>query len=302
MGKPRADIANIGGGGRGRLYFAVCLFLLILTAALRFWDLPEQILWYDEATVANHSRDSFSELVRLTRYYDTSPILNPAILYAAQQIASSPLMVRLASAVAGILTVAAMLLLLPRAGVSRGVVLPGALLYILSVPAIEYAQSALVYTVDALVATLLIAGLLQYRHNGKKLLLGASLFMAPITQYGLVLLGVAAIGAALAHSPGAGRQVWDYGKGRVGRWAGRRMGLLGPAAFFVAGCAVTYAVTLRFQLADRGRVVGYLEPFYYQGDGNDPVAIWEFVYSRTGWFLEYHLPQNIELQIGRAHV
>ena len=276
--------------GRGRWYFAVCLFLLIIAAALRFWDLPEHILWYDEATVANHARESISELVRLTRYYDTSPILNPAILYTIQQIESSPLTVRLASAAAGTLTVGAMLFLLPRAGLSRRIALPAALLYILSVPAIEHGQSALVYTVDALVATLLIAGLLQYVHNGKKMLLGMSLFMAPLTQYGLVLLSIAVIGAALAHSPCYGGRVWDYGKGRVGRWVGRRIGLVGPMAFFIAGCIVTYAVTLRFQLADRGRVVGYLEPFYYQGELNDLVSMLEFVYSRIGWFLRYHLP------------
>ena len=174
---------------------------------MRFWDLPEHILWYDEATVANHARESISELVRLTRYYDTSPILNPAILYTIQQIESSPLTVRLASAAAGTLTVAAMLFLLPRAGLARRIALPAALLYILSVPAIEHSQSALVYTVDALVATLLIAGLLQYVHSGKKILLGASLFMAPLTQYGLVLLSIAVIGAALAHSPGYGGRV-----------------------------------------------------------------------------------------------
>ena len=283
--------------GQGRWHFAVSLALLVVAAALRFWELPEHILWYDEATAANHARGSLSELLRNTQNYNTSPILNPLLLFAIQKIESSPLSVRMASASGGVMTVAALLFLLPRAGISRGIALPAALLYILSASAIREAQDAREYSTDAFVATMLIIGLLQYLRNGKKLLLGASLFIAPLTQYGLVLLGAAAIGVALISSPASDvLSLAAYnkksGKRMLGHWARRRLPLLWPAAFFLAGCAITYALTLRFQLDDRERVIAYLDHSYYLGNWNDLTSILEFVQSRTWLFLTYHLPQD----------
>ena len=190
-----------------------------------------------------------------------------------------------------------MLFLLPRAGISRGVALPAALLYLISVPAIREAQDAREYSIDAFVATLLVIGLLQYLRNGKKSLLGASLFIAPLTQYGLVLLGTAAIGVALISAPPSAvlnlaANGKNSGNSMLARWAGQRLPLLWPAAFFLAGCAITYTLTLRFQLDDRERVIAYLDHSYYLGNWNDLASILEFAYSRTWLFLTYHLPQD----------
>ena len=58
------------------------------------------------------------------------------------------------------------------------------------------------YSVDALVAVLMIAGLLWYLRDGRKALLCASLLIGPLLQYGLVLFAAAAaIGAAMIHPP-----------------------------------------------------------------------------------------------------
>ena len=57
--------------------------------------------------------------------------------------------------------------------------------------AIRHAQDAREYSIDALLAVLLIAGLLWYLRDGRKALLGVALFVAPLLQYGLVLFGVA---------------------------------------------------------------------------------------------------------------
>lgn len=67
---------------------------------------------------------------------------------------------------------AAILLLLPRMGVSRPAALLAALLATLSTAAVEYAQVAREYSIDTLVAVLLIAGLLSYLREGRKALLG----------------------------------------------------------------------------------------------------------------------------------
>ena len=77
---------------RQRYYIAAALCLLTLTAILRFYQLPEHILWYDEAVAANHAQQSISHLIHETRHHNTSPILNPLILYAAQKIVLLPLL------------------------------------------------------------------------------------------------------------------------------------------------------------------------------------------------------------------
>ena len=276
---------------RQRCYIAAALCLLTLTAILRFYQLPEHILWYDEAVAANHAQQSISHLLHETRHHNTSPILNPLILYATQKIHSSPFTVRAASAIVSALTVAALLFLLPRAGISRAITLLTAPLIILSAPAIQHSQNAREYSLDAFVALMLIIGLLSYLRHRQKALLCASLLIAPLTQYGLILFAIAILCAAAIHTP---KQKHNPHQSRIHNWINPRLPLIPPAAFFLTGCAITYAITLRFQLQARDRVLIYLKNGYYQGDWNNLTSIIEFAYSRTQKFLDYHLPQDTE--------
>lgn len=276
---------------RTQLYIAAALSLLLLTALLRLWQLPQNILWYDEATAANHARQPLPELLHQTRHNNTSPILNPLILHAAQKIASTPLTVRAPSAIISILTIAAILILLPRARIPRPIALLTALLAILSVPAIQQSQEAREYTLDAFIATLMIIGLLHYLRRRQKTLLTLTLLIAPLTQYGLILLAPALICAAALHHPQPPR---PPNANRIRHWLKTRQPLIPPTAAFLTGCAITYALTLRYQLDDRNRVIQYLQPGYYQGDWSAPTPIIQFAISRTRQFLQYHLPQDTE--------
>ena len=103
-----------------RLYYAACICLLIAAAALRFYDLPGGSLGYDEAVAANNSRGSLGEVLDRTRNNNSSPILYPIVLYAVQKVESSRTSVRIVPAIASVLTVAALLFLLPRVGESVG--------------------------------------------------------------------------------------------------------------------------------------------------------------------------------------
>ena len=169
--------------------------------ALRLYDLPGHSISHDEAVAANNSSGALSEVIPNTRHDNSSPILYPLALYAVQKAESSPFSIRVVPAAASVLTIAALLFLLPRLGVSRGAALLAAMLTTFSVVAIEHAQDAREYSVDALVAVLMIAGLLWYLRDGRKALLCASLLIGPLLQYGLVLFGAAAIGAAMIHPP-----------------------------------------------------------------------------------------------------
>ena len=157
-----------------RLALAAFVCLLLVAAGLRFYDLPGHSVWYDEVVAANNSSSVLSEVVPNTRYGNSSPILYPLALWAVQKVDISAFSIRVLPATASVLTVAA-------------------LLATLSAAAIEDAQDAREYSIDALLAVLMIAGLLWYLRDGRKALLCLSLFLAPLLQYGLVLFGAALI-------------------------------------------------------------------------------------------------------------
>ncbi len=274
----------------GRPYYVACVCLLIVAVALRFYDLPEDSLRYDEMIAANNSKGTFSEVISNTRHFNSSPILYPVVLYAVQKVESTRFSVRVVPAVASVLTIAVMLFLLPRAGFSRWAAFLAAILAVFSVAAIRHAQDVREYSVDALVAAFMIAGLLWYLRDGKKALLCASLFVAPLLQYGLVLFGAAVIGAALVLLPTRAGQGWLSYQSRLWSWLKQRIDLLWPVAFFLAGSVISYVVTLQSQWRGEGWT-GY-DIYYYQG-GLDVGRLFEFAASRTQDLLDYHLPQGI---------
>ena len=286
-----------------RLCIIACVCLLVVAAALRFYNLSNNSLWFDEARAAVNARGALSEVVVKTRHENSSPILYPLALWAVQKAASTDLSVRVLPAAASALTVVALLLLMPRLGVPRRAAFIAALLAALSAAAIEHAQDTREYSVDALCAVLMIAGLLQYLRDGRKALLCAALFAAPLLQYGLILFGGAVIGAAaLAPAAAAAQAGGDDGRrpyaAAVWRHIGRRIDLLLPIACFAAACALSWELITKYQWVDGGWGGGgrgnnyYLANYYYQG-GFDAAAIAQFAIVRTWDLLIYHMPPII---------
>lgn len=299
-----------------RLYYAAAVCLLLVAAALRFYDLPGRGIWGDEPRAANNSRvASLEEVLDNTRDHNSSPILYPLVLYAVQKVESSPLSIRIVPAIAGVLTVAVFLFLLPRVGVSRWVAMNAALLYTGSFEAIWHARDAREYSIDAFLAALMIVGLLSYiqakrkqRKQGKGayVLLCGSLFAAPLLQYGLVLFGIAVLGTIAVME---GKTLWGrrdslrHGLHFRGRrvWS-RLIYSAGPAAAFAAGCAISYATTFRHHwdlgiFTGPGHMRGFA-PGYYSGEYSDvPAMIW-FVLSRTEAVFRFHLTTDVLTILG----
>ena len=279
-----------------RCYAIACACLLIAAVALRFYNLQGAALRYDEVLVTLISRGALSDVIDDTRHIHQTPILYPLALWIVQKAAVSEFSVRLMSAVASALTVAALLFLMPRMGVPRQTAFLAALLATLSPAAIEHAQDAREYSADALVAVLIIAGLLQYLRNGGKALLCAALFVTPLLQYGLALLAVAALGVA-AIAPAAYSQTDGSNARRayaaVWQCMKRRIALLLPIACFAAACAISWALTVRYHLndADKSNLPSFAD-YYYQGS-YDAAAIFEFAISRTWELLSYHMPMVV---------
>ena len=277
------------------LYYAACVCLLVVAAGLRFHELSEHQLWYDEAVAANNSRGTFSETISNTRCCNSSPILYPLVLYAVQKVESTIFSVRIVPVTASVLTVAVMLFLLPRLGVARGAAFLAALLATLSVEAIRHAQDVREYSIDALFTVLMIAGLLRYLRDGRKALLCVSLFLAPLLQYGLVLFGAAVIGAALVAPRVSGQERWSAYPGRIGDWLKRRLDLAAPCGSFLAGGALSYLITLRYQWEEGGFASGsYLSEYYYH-EKFDAYSIFEFSTNVVWGLLRYHLPEVVAI-------
>ena len=277
------------------LYYAACVVVLVAAAGLRFHDLSEKSLRHDEAAAANISRGALSEVIPGTRYGNSSPILYPLVLYAIQKVESTIFSVRVVPVMASVLTVAALLFVLPRAGVSRRAAFLAALLATLSVEAIRHAQDAREYSIDALLAVLMMAGLLWYLRDGRKVLLCVSLFLAPLLQYGLVLFGVAVIGTAVVVPRIQARERRSTCPGQIGDWLKRRLDLAAPCGFFLAGSVVSYLTTLRYQWQEGGHASeSYLSAYYYQGKFGAP-SIFEFSIDGVWSLLKYHLPEMVAI-------
>ena len=272
---------------------AAALALLAAAAAARFYNLADDGLRYDEALAALNSRGTLSDVLDKTRFVNSSPIAYPLALWAVQKVETGSVWaVRAMPAAASVGTVAVLLFALPRVGVGRRTAFLAALAAALSSVAIEHAQDSREYSVDALLAALTLFGLLKYLRDGKSAVLCAALFAAPLVQYGLILFGCAALATAAlcvpsSHSP----KDETARRSPFRRWAKPRLTLVPPLAFFAAGCALTYAVTMRNHLGkDHLRSV-YADGLY-RGEYGDAVSILEFAASRTWAALSWHLPDS----------
>ena len=289
----------VSSGRSTRWYYAAALALLMVAAFLRFYQLPASDLGFDEAVVANNSAGSLYETLHLTRLQNSSPILYPLALYGIQKIERSHLTIRLIPATASVLTVAALLFLLPQVGIPRKASFIAALLAAVSAEAIFHAQENRVYSVDALLAVLLIAGLLSYLRDGRKVLLSAALFFAPLVQYGLVILGVALLAtAAIALRGGEGAFSSSRGephsyKTRIRAWLKARLDLVVPGVSLLAGSVVTWMATLagQFHIDGFGNNI-YLDDYYF--DRGVPLSeALSFAASRIWDTLTWHLPDIV---------
>ena len=272
-------------------WFCLVLCLLIAAATSRFHELDKFSLRHDEAVASEISAGSLSELVQNLREQGSTPALHPLALWLTQKVETTTFSVRVLSAAASALTVAAMLLLFPAVGLRRGAVLLAALLALISVAALRHAHDAREYSIDALWAALMIAGLLRALRDGKNAPLCATLFIAPLLQYGLVLFGAAVVGAVLVaqlSSGLAGPPVSASAKSRA--WLRRFAALALPTGFFLAGCALSYRTTGRHHLAQ-----GVLGSGDYYSGSHDFLSMLSFIIHQTWEMLNYHLPPLVAI-------
>ena len=298
---------------RGGVFYGVAgLCLVALAGYLRFRGLSDHSLWFDEAGAAINSRGELWEVLANTRNRKATPILYPLILYAVQLVESTAFSVRAVPAAAGTMTVAVLVFLLPRVGVARPAAFLAGLMLAISYQAIRLARDAKEYSVDALLAVLMIAGLLKYTRDGKRVFLCVALLTAPLLQYGLVLFGIGVLVVAALFAPagflkeppglqedGLRAEASDNRRRAVWSWLSKRTGLLLPGGCFLAACAFSWWLTLRFQWRKAEGGFSYLAEYYFQGEYAVGSVV-EFTSSQTLRLLDYHLPKEIWILVAVA--
>ena len=269
-----------------RLSLAACVCLILVAAALRFHQLPADSVGYDEVVFANNSRGTIGETLSRTRAGSSAPMLYPTLLWVVQKVERSATSIRFLPALASTLTVAAIVLLLPAAGVPRATALLAGLLATLSDAAIQHAQDAREYSIDTLLAVVMLFAALRALNGGKaRLLLPLSLFVAPLLQYGLALWGAALLAGLLALR-------WQLRPSRAALAQAVRLTAV-PAAALAAGALVAWLLTLRHQetgwAIDSYLADSYYGASYYGTSFADVPGILEFVATAVLNLLNYHL-------------
>ena len=146
----------------------------------------------------------------------------------------------------------------------------------------------------------MIVGLLSYiqekhRHGWAYVLFCASLFVAPLVQYGLVLFGIAILGTIAVME---GKTFWSHrstlldGLRFPAGWVWNRLAyLIGPAASFAVGSVTSYAVTLRHQWNPDIFGIGgaFYRDHYYAGKRSDVGSLIEFTLGETWEMLTFHV-------------
>lgn len=154
MAKP-ADRVNSGPERAGPVLLGL---VLLLAAALRLWRLDRTSLWYDEAASWYQSKDTFADLLSRVAT-DNYPPLHNVMLWGVMKLGGgSEVMLRLPSALCGILAVW-LLYLLGKTLFSRWTGLTAAALLALSPFHLWYSTEARMYAVFAAAGLLYLLGL-----------------------------------------------------------------------------------------------------------------------------------------------
>lgn len=231
-------------------YALVSLFILLVAVALRFFQLGGTSLWLDEAVYANNSMTDFWSFIENTRNRNSSPILLPYLYHIFGESLRDPFLIRIPPAVFSILSVA-IILALPRVGVSFSAAALAAFILAVAPAQIEYAQEVREYSLSVLFSCMIIfTYAFAINKPSKRSLYYFSLILiaTPFASYGAIFMALAALVAFLFVE--------------VSRHKYRRGVLLIPVISLLIGIALTYQLTAMHQMriAKAWYLVGHYPP------------------------------------------
>jgi uncharacterized membrane protein len=199
-------VASIG----SRTYIAAAISILVVATILRLVHLGEISLWIDEAILANLSRTTLWNLIDLTRSYYSSPIDMPFLVYIIEKFSSSVWILRFPSVLFSVGAIA-VILALPRVGMSRGYCLAAAAVLAISPSQIRYAQELREYALSVFVMAVQLYLFFQYlekRSLRNQVALIVGIAAAPFVAYGNCFSSLAIIVCAAIIHPNRGSKRW----------------------------------------------------------------------------------------------
>ena len=267
---------------KGPFFLAIAVCLLLLGSGLRMYHLGNRSLWFDEALTANTSRTTVVHMMDATRARGSAPVIHPYILYLTEKVDKTAVAVRMPSVIASILAIFVMLSMV-RAGISAEAALFAAAILALSASQVRYAQEVREYSLAILFATILIYCLLRWEAAGgaghQPYVLYAALFLVPLVQYGLVLLGFAVLSTIVIRLLTAPQTRFKLSH------------LLLATASLGAGGLLSLLLTLRYQF-HVGQGQWYLVSFYF-----DPKAgsLWSFIARNLYGFISFSISGRVAI-------
>lgn len=246
----------------------VIVFILVVAVAagLRLYYIESRSLWFDEAMAVNLSKGSIQEVIENTRNWNSSPILFPTILWLVEKVSDRPLWVRFPAFAASLSAVVLVLVFLyKRYGPNPALV--GGILIALSSSQIQYAQQVREYSLSVLMAVIIAYGLDQWarKSRGGHIILMVAVFFAPLIQYGLVILSVAAILVMITIFVASDEQHHL-----------NEIACVGSA--LIIGSIISYFITLRIQWKLGGQVASHIQFAYYNAEATNIV---KFIYKNS---------------------
>jgi uncharacterized membrane protein len=179
-----------------RTYIAAAILILIVAMILRLLHLGEISLWIDEATLANLSRTTtLQHLIDLTRSRFSSPLGMPLLAFIIEKFSVSTWILRFPSVLFSVGAIA-IILALPRVGISRGYCLAAAAVLAISWSQIRYAQELREYALSVFVVAVQMYLFFQYLEKSSlrnQVALTIGIVAAPFLAYGSCFSALAII-------------------------------------------------------------------------------------------------------------
>jgi hypothetical protein len=257
------------------VFLLISMLIVLLATSLRAYHIAQRSLWLDEALAANISRGTLSQMLTLTRGFHSAPIVDPLILYSVERVSTEPLAVRMPSLVASVLAVLLMLCFVTIPSIDYKTAGLAALMLGVSAAQIRYAQEVREYSLSVLYAGVLLYVFLSYiskkEEKDSPFGLYLALFLAPLVQYGLVLLCFGVLSALV---------VLALAEGRPGR---QILQIVAAAGFLGLGGTLSLFLTVRYQWGDDA---WYLKDYFWTPGSN----IFQFIQYNTHHLITYLLP------------